>query len=258
MDLRITDVIKASRFEPIKPTYGLGIFSSWTTQRDKELYTLKPSQNWVHIAEYTFDDIWPEILEMESNPSRPYVMFNDGMADMLVREFAEYVSRCEALLVYCSRGINRSPAVAIGLNDAFDLGHDPDELREQYKGSNWYVCSLVAEAGFRYLGKDPSQNEIKTTAELDAALGLSGLRYVAKVMGDGFVNMLYTNRGADEKMTRRILRKSKRHFSATTTILSGPSVIEHLGEYGFDTAALTPEQIEQLRHSVEIHQFKKK
>jgi len=43
-----------------------------------------------------------------------------------------HLPKVEAILVHCSKGINRSPAVAMALNDLFGFGCDPDVLVKQH------------------------------------------------------------------------------------------------------------------------------
>jgi len=71
------------------------------------------------------------------------------IADTLVQDFAESRNSVEALLVHCTRGRNRSPAVAIELNEIFGLGHNSEELKDKFNESNWEVYKTILESGQR-------------------------------------------------------------------------------------------------------------
>lgn len=145
MDLRISPLREAIVFVPSKPTYAIGIV------RPDEVtsFHLLKSPHWLHKTSYDFSDVWLGIARSDD------VLFDEIMAEQLVAEFGQYRNRCDALLVYCIRGKNRSPAVAIGLNTAFELGNDTASLRAEYSEANWYVYYNVLLAGRKYhLSKD--------------------------------------------------------------------------------------------------------
>lgn len=145
MDLHISPLREAIVFVPSKPTYVIGIM------RPDEVvfFPLLESPHWLHKTNYDFSDTWPGIARAED------MLFDETMAEQLVAEFGRYSDRCGALLAYYTRGINRSPAVAIGLNTAFELGHDTASMRAKYTEANWYVYYNVLLAGRGYhLSKD--------------------------------------------------------------------------------------------------------
>lgn len=138
MDLHIFGKWDAQKFQPAKPTYAIRIFSSYSQDFDKKPLTDSPLYH--RIVEQTFDDIWPDYLGVGfSNP----IMFTEEMAASIIRDFSAHKDSIEALLVHCSRGINRSPAVALALNDIFGLGHDSVRLKAKYKEANWFVYDTL-------------------------------------------------------------------------------------------------------------------
>ena len=80
---------------------------------------------------------------------------SDQMADSLVGDFAGELSNIEALMVSCTLGKNRSPAVAMALNDVFSLGHDTGSLRQIYSNYNNDVYQSILEAGERFHAAAP-------------------------------------------------------------------------------------------------------
>src|SRR3989344_221992 len=78
------------------------------------------------------------------------VTITEDIADSIVRDFAKHKDNVEALLVHCTRGRNRSPAVAIALNEVFSLGDNSNELKKEFHAYNKHVYKLVFEAGQRY------------------------------------------------------------------------------------------------------------
>jgi len=137
MDLHILSLRAALDFKPAKPTYAIQIYSSFSSVRSK-----LSVESYTHIAQYVFDD------NDERFTAGPVTITTD-IADSIVREFAEWKDRVEALLVQCSRGENRSPAVAMALNELFNLGHDSAKLKGQFNVYNDFVYRAVLLAGQR-------------------------------------------------------------------------------------------------------------
>ncbi len=140
MDLHIFGKWDAQTFQPTKPTYAIRIFSSYSQDFDKK--PLATSPFYQRIVEQTFDDIWPGSPTFGfQNPT----MFSEQMAESIIRDFSAHKDSIDVLLVHCARGMNRSPAVALALNEIFDLGHDPQMLKTQYPDSTWFVYRTLKE-----------------------------------------------------------------------------------------------------------------
>lgn len=129
----------AIQHQPCKLTYAISIFSSWSNEKDK--VPLQESPMYRRIVKYIFDDC----VESDKNN----VAIDSYMAESIVRNFAEYKDAVDALLVHCILGKNRSPAVAIALNEIFELGHDRDKLKEKYSKFNWHVYEKLLESAQR-------------------------------------------------------------------------------------------------------------
>ena len=128
MDLHILSLPDAIEFLPDKPTYAIRIFSSWDNQR--KIRPLQSSELYTSINQYVFDDN----DRAEVGP----IWFDKGLAKKIMEDFKENKSSAEALLVHCSIGKNRSPAIAIALNEIFNLGHNSEELKQKYGGFNGF------------------------------------------------------------------------------------------------------------------------
>lgn len=141
MKLLIFSLDDAVAHCPQEPTYAIRIFSAY--QRNNPLWEqpLASSEFYRAICTYYFDDVEPFFA------SKSEVLLDDGIAMKILDDFRRQSSGCKSLLVHCSRGRNRSPAVAIALNDIFGLGHDSDLLMKKYPDSNWYVYDKLIEAG---------------------------------------------------------------------------------------------------------------
>ncbi len=126
--------------QPDKPTYAIQVLSSG----DTEIPQLVASSLYRTVHQYVFDDVWPGV-----GAGR---MIDSRTAESIVTDFREGMGGCEALLVHCSRGRNRAPAVAIALTEVFSLGHDVKALKELYggpNGANWYVYRMITDAAKR-------------------------------------------------------------------------------------------------------------
>jgi len=134
----------AAAYQPDKPACVIRIFSAY--QRGDSFWEepLAKSEFYKSIETYYFDDIWPGI------GSQKEILLDDDLASRIINNFAKNKNGCETLIVHCSRGINRSPAVAIALNEIFGLGHKSSELKKKYDESNWYVYNKLIEAGKKY------------------------------------------------------------------------------------------------------------
>ena len=129
----------AAAHVPDKPTYAIRIFSSYKI----DAQPLQESSLYKKVSEYTFDD----------NDTHPFIIkggdkwLDEGTARKIVEDFRQNMEGVEALLVHCSRGENRSPAVAMALSELFDLGHDPEELKKKYDRYNHFVFDMLMRVG---------------------------------------------------------------------------------------------------------------
>ena len=141
MELLIMPLRIATLHVPHVKTYAIRIFSEFGLDH---LTSMQKSDNWVSIERYVFDDVWPGM------PGGLYprdVVFSEDIASRIIDDFMKRKDISEALLVHCSRGKNRSPAVAMALNEIFCLGHDTEELKKQYPDANWYVYETMLRKG---------------------------------------------------------------------------------------------------------------
>ena len=106
---------------------------------------------YVHTAKYIFTDVTPHNARFLKGS----VLFDDDLAEKVIREFAQYKEGCEALLVHCLQGKNRSPAIGIALNEIFDLGHDTHSLLKQYNKLNKHVYETMLKARDKLIKNEP-------------------------------------------------------------------------------------------------------
>lgn len=138
MNLIITGIIGAYACVPDNPTYVIRINSEVFPlekrqgHRDHPLYIPK---------EYIFDDRTPNFGEGR--------LFDQDIAERILTDFRREGLDKDTLLIYCIRGKNRSPAIGMALNEIFDLGHDPAELRKQFPETNWYIYGTLIDAAGR-------------------------------------------------------------------------------------------------------------
>lgn len=128
---------EAIRHNPLPNTYGVRISSEFDFLN---IMLLQPSKNWIEIFEYHFDDIWPGC---PGGISPREVLFNDNLAQRILSDFDKHRHQVEHLLVHCYAGASRSPAVGIALNEIFDLGHNSEEMKENYPGYNPFVYEVL-------------------------------------------------------------------------------------------------------------------
>ncbi len=142
MDINIFGLREALEYLPTTTTYAIRIQGATLRHnfslQNSDLYT---------IVEYTFDDDHPHLVGKISPNS---ITFNEEIADKILRDFKEKGRDKETLLVHCSLGKNRSPAVGIALNEIFTLGQDTKQLKKRFNETNWYIYDLLIQSGKKY------------------------------------------------------------------------------------------------------------
>ena len=133
---------EAVEHHPNKSTYVIRIFSSGgagqTPLQDSKLYK--------KINIYTFDDNDTYPFRIESGPK----WFDEQIAEEIIRGFSEHKEGVEALVVHCVMGSNRSPAIAIALNEIFSLGQDSNLLMQEFEDYNRHVYNTMKKAQLKF------------------------------------------------------------------------------------------------------------
>ena len=142
MHISILDIISAHNNIPTEPTYVIRINSI----NHPLPLRLKESRRYT-IREYFFDDI--ENIEEAKRESLHLLTGTE--AETIVRDFQKDGLDKSHLIVHCTEGKNRAPAVALALNELFDLGRNSEEIRTRYGELNQYVYRTVIEAGKRII-----------------------------------------------------------------------------------------------------------
>lgn len=142
MDLLIMSLQDAVDHIPDKPTYVIRIGSSNYNYNSQ--FPLQDSSSYVHIVEYVFDDNEPPLFELGPKT------IDEFLAKSILEDFSKYKDNVEALLVHCSRGKNRAPAVGMALNETFGLGHNTEELKKKYGQANRHVYHMLKKIAQRY------------------------------------------------------------------------------------------------------------
>ena len=130
------DLLGASEYVPREPTYAIRIFSGWKQDGGIDL---QESSLYRRVSKYVFDDVSPGLRRENT------ILFDREMAKEMLKDFKPYVEECGCLLVHCIRGRNRSPAVALALNEIFSLGGDTTFSREEDCEINWYICNTLLD-----------------------------------------------------------------------------------------------------------------
>jgi len=133
--MSVWDTVK---YVPVNETYVVRILNS-DGRLNKELKDSKLYR----IHEYTFDDNDPRY---EGTPGG--IMIDEDIARSIIEDFRNGREGCSDLLVHCTRGEDRSPAVAIALNEIFDLGENTEELKDKHRVyTRWIYRVMMETAG---------------------------------------------------------------------------------------------------------------
>lgn len=133
-------VMDAVEYVPDKPTYAIRIYSSFHPEIME--FPLISDPLYRKIAEYVFDD-------NDKFFQAGRVTIDSNLARSIVTDFSTYRDKVQALLVHCTMGKNRSPAVAIALNEIFGLGHNTEALLKKYQACNRSVYAAILDAGMK-------------------------------------------------------------------------------------------------------------
>lgn len=134
----------AIEYDPVDPTLSIRIISSRYRDIDDK-YHLRESRLYTKF-EYEFDDVFPR---NKREIASGYKLFDEDLAKKVITDFQQNQKKNTTLLVNCFRGLNRSPAVAIALNEIFRLGDNTGELKRKYSEANWYVYDMMIKTAER-------------------------------------------------------------------------------------------------------------
>jgi hypothetical protein len=148
MELLIKPLEEAKFYVPKNKTYGIRISSEWAYL--DSFVDFVESDNWVKISSYLFDDVWPGMPRLDGVLYGRETPLSVEKAGKILTDFQEHISEIEALLVVCTYGKNRSPSVAIALNDIFELGHDSEAMRQDYPGFRPFIYNTMLRAAKLY------------------------------------------------------------------------------------------------------------
>ena len=146
----------AEQFIPQEKTLAIRIFDSFGPNNGSN--SLQSSSNWAGILEYTFDDMdlnrYPEDYLKEKLPEWEvkFDLFNPELAEKIKQDFESFLE-VPQVLVHCTFGWKRSPAVIKGLGHIYDLalswGNDRTHKMMTHKPGGWcgngYVYKLLCE-----------------------------------------------------------------------------------------------------------------
>ena len=130
---------QATKHIPEKSTYAIRIFNSEIPSH--RIPKLRPSEYYRAVREYIFDDASPDEIGRKVLD----ILFDRVIAEQMIRDFAEYGRGCDALLIHCLAGKNRSPSVGIAFNEIFSLGHDSKNLEEKFPNYRRHIKDTLVE-----------------------------------------------------------------------------------------------------------------
>lgn len=153
VELVVSDHRWAEQFVPNNPTAAIRIGASGLSI-EQQYEPLVPSSQYIAQFVHIFDDIdWltPDQLDEHArqgpDQSEDYVFFSLDRSCAVVQDVAEIIKSIDTLLVHCKYGLSRSPAVAMALNDIFDLGYDKEWMTYEFNRYNEPVYKQMLRAG---------------------------------------------------------------------------------------------------------------
>ncbi len=137
MEIIIASLDQAIDYQPNKPTYAIRI-CSLSQRADLDREPLVNTSLYRAIKLYCFNDTL-SIFGAYSDP----LGITPEIASQIVSDFQNFRYDSQTLLVHCIRGKNRSPAVALALNERFNLGNDSQQIKIQYPEYSQNVYELL-------------------------------------------------------------------------------------------------------------------
>lgn len=123
MEIIVLDSRHAQAYKPENPTYAIRIIGSNPLWQES-FGELQPSRLYKVVQKYVFDDIAFDFQEG--------VRLDAVLAQRMLQDFKDKRKDCSVLMVHCTLGKNRSPAVAIAFNEIFNLGKDSERLKKEF------------------------------------------------------------------------------------------------------------------------------
>ena len=120
MNLLIMAQWEAAKHVPEDNTYAIRIHSAHPGM--PKVPGLVKSDKYVHIVNYTFDDIDPRY------PREGYRMFTEDLAKLMLLDFERHREEVDTLLIDAGMGKRRGPTIGVAFNEIFGFGHDSREL----------------------------------------------------------------------------------------------------------------------------------
>src|SRR3989344_209027 len=137
MKILIKSLRDALAFIPNDNTYAIRI-------HDSKIYcdysTLQQSSQYLFIRDYTFDAI-----DYHDEVSNCAIAIDDSISKQIITDFQKGL-HCSTLLIHCRYGENRSPSVAMALNDIFNLGDNSHLIALNYPRYVRYVYQKIMDS----------------------------------------------------------------------------------------------------------------
>lgn len=182
MKLEILSLSEAQRFVPEVKTKGIRIFDS--LDNFKWLHKLE-GENWLEVDSYEFDDVWPsswkeyswldlddlnfggiqnlpwkdvmksysipekenlvKFLEYKGHPYGRQNLFDEDIARKIFTDFENCKDDVEQVVIHCTYGRNRSPAVGIAMNEVYGWGIEG--LKDKFPLHRRFVYGIMKKVG---------------------------------------------------------------------------------------------------------------
>lgn len=117
---------------------------SWIDKEDPYFNGLLLDSSWSELKEM-YPEMTKESLmsyfESEGHPKERGDLFNETFAKKILSDFEEYKDKIDTLMVHCSRGQNRSPAIGIAMNEIYGWGIKG--LKEKFPWYRRYVYDIM-------------------------------------------------------------------------------------------------------------------
>lgn len=131
MKVFVLDHVSAKKFVPDKPTLAIRIYDSITfcekqPPGNNAETALQPSENWINVLEYLFDDFditrysSDYVKKMMPEWKTKFAILDKALASKIISDFSKYCN-IDQVMIHCTWGWARSPATILGLQKVFDL-----------------------------------------------------------------------------------------------------------------------------------------
>ena len=149
--IKVMGYRQACAYTPTVPTLMMRIYDYGIEALNSPQNKLLPSTLYI-TTEYTFDDLDMDSIENNYGNKKAKEIknrlhpFTPSHAQTILSDIKKNINSVEEIIIHCTHGASRSPAVAIALAEIHPFEQNDYYLKKLYPSYNRYVYRLLQQA----------------------------------------------------------------------------------------------------------------